>query len=628
MITIGFDQSEGEITFDSDIMINPILMNLEATLQRNAWEGDISDTENGGLSIALHVAITNFETILGFLRSASGEGVKFSKKTREVFEFIRDLLEQDVVESGETTAEHINQILSECDWNQNDRSLSEFQMRNMIKTVRRDNAAIFSVPGAGKTVEALAYSTYLTRGDCTYVIICPRNAYVAWESEMQACLGFSENSILRATGTDKELRAALLLRKKPLNAVLINYNRLWFRHNTISEYIRTREKNGTPVVFIMDESHHFKGGKAFTSGVKRCSAYASHRLILSGTPMPRSPGDLVHQFQALMPSEMGSINEGNIEDFSTGLFVRTTKDDLGLLEPNILWKDLPMDPLQAEIYDILTNEYARELAARGNARAWGDLIRLQRIIIYIIMHVSNPTLVDEKFLASLRNANPDLVDQIEEARSGHDRYGPKIRYALSRARQLASEGKKVLIWSYFVGNVSIISDGLEDIGAVFIRGDVPTEESWEEEYYVPEEHDEEEETREQKIRRFKEDEDCMVLVANPAAAGEGISLHDVCHHAIYVDRTFNATQFMQSMDRIHRYGKDSEGEIICQKIPTTIEIVRCKHSIDQVVHENLRRKMDTMYQWLNDPSLSPQLSSLEPMISEVELEMISTVRKT
>ena len=110
MITIDFDQSEGEITFDSDIRINPILMNLEATLQREVWEGDTSDTDKGGLSIALHVAITNFETILGFLRSASGEGVNFSNKAHEIFDFIRDLLEQDIVESGETTAEHINQI--------------------------------------------------------------------------------------------------------------------------------------------------------------------------------------------------------------------------------------------------------------------------------------------------------------------------------------------------------------------------------------------------------------------------------------------------------------------------------------------------------------------------------------
>ena len=91
MITIDFDQSEGEITFDSDIRINPILMNLEATLQREVWEGDISDTDKGGLSIALHVAITHFETILGFLRSASGEGIDFSDKAREVFDFIRDL---------------------------------------------------------------------------------------------------------------------------------------------------------------------------------------------------------------------------------------------------------------------------------------------------------------------------------------------------------------------------------------------------------------------------------------------------------------------------------------------------------------------------------------------------------
>ena len=45
MITIDFDQSEGEITFDSDIRINPILMKLEATLQREVWEGDISDTD-------------------------------------------------------------------------------------------------------------------------------------------------------------------------------------------------------------------------------------------------------------------------------------------------------------------------------------------------------------------------------------------------------------------------------------------------------------------------------------------------------------------------------------------------------------------------------------------------------
>ena len=43
--------------------------------------------------------------------------------------------------------------------------------------------------------------------------------------------------------------------------------------------------------------------------------------------------------------------------------------------------------------------------------------------------------------------------------------------------------------------------------------------------------------------------------------------------------TFHATEFMQSMDRIHRYGKDSNGDIICKKYDTVIEILSCKNSV-------------------------------------------------
>jgi SNF2 family DNA or RNA helicase len=220
-----------------------------------------------------------------------------------------------------------------------------------------------------------------------------------------------------------------------------------------------------------------------------------------------------------------------------------------------------------------------------------------------------------------------LAERIEDYGQGQSGFGPKIRWTLNRARELAGEGKKVLIWSNFVDNVSLIADELDDIGSVFIKGDVPVEESWKEGTIISDEGTEEEKTREQMIREFKTNDDCMVMVANPAAAGEGISLHDVCHHAIYIDRTFNATQFMQSMDRIHRYGKNSEGEVICQVNPVSIEILVCSGSIDLVVHENLRRKMERMYDWLRDPSLSSQLSALEPMITEGELSMISSIRE-
>ena len=81
---------------------------------------------------------------------------------------------------------------------------------------------------------------------------------------------------------------------------------------------------------------------------------------------------------------------------------------------------------------------------------------------------------------------------------------------------------------------------------MYIRGDVPTADGQDNPYArYSDASDAEEETREERIKKFKTDDSCMVMAANPAAAGEGISLHEVCHHAIYLDRTFHATQFMQ-----------------------------------------------------------------------------------
>ena len=40
--------------------------------------------------------------------------------------------------------------------------------------------------------------------------------------------------------------------------------------------------------------------------------------------------------------------------------------------------------------------------------------------------------------------------------------------------------------------------------------------------------------------------------SNPASTAESISLHEVCNHALYLDRNYNAAQFLQSQDRMHR----------------------------------------------------------------------------
>ena len=187
---------------------------------------------------------------------------------------------------------------------------------------------------------------------------------------------------------------------------------------------------------------------------------------------------------------------------------------------------------------------------------------------------SNPILL-------LRNLT-NFPDAVRETIEYGDSY--KIKYILIKARQLAKEGKKVLIWSGFVENVESLTQMLSDLGAKCIHGGVDAG------------SEEEENTRERIVKDFHDDPNMFVLVANPAACSESISLHMVCHHAIYLDRNYNAAQYLQSRDRIHRLGLPEGTE-------TTIEIVHAPSSIDDLVDSRLNVKINRMAEVLEDNSL-------------------------
>src|SRR5207302_3988173 len=137
----------------------------------------------------------------------------------------------------------------------------------------------------------------------------------------------------------------------------------------------------------------------------------------------------------------------------------------------------------------------------------------------------------------------------------------------------------------FVRNVEYVTERLADLGALYIHGGVDAGD------------EDDDETREGKIRLFHDDDSRRILVANPAAASEGVSLHRVCHHAIYLDRTFNAAHYLQSVDRIHRLG-------LPQTQVTTVEVLEAADTIDQRVSLRLKAKIEAMSRILNDPGLA------------------------
>lgn len=94
------------------------------------------------------------------------------------------------------------------------------------------------------------------------------------------------------------------------------------------------------------------------------------------------------------------------------------------------------------------------------------------------------------------------------------------------------------------------------------------------------------------------------IVANPQACSELISLHEACQNAIYYDQNYNAAEFLQSLDRIHRVG-GSETK------PVYYDFLQYSGSIDEKIFSRLFEKADRQMQVLEEENILFDLTSVE-----------------
>ncbi len=460
------------------------------------------------------------------------------------------------------------------------RELKSHQIRNICRLAALPASATFSVPGAGKTTEALATFAYRRQPGDRLLVIAPKNAFAAWDEQLEECFKEETRKFVRLRGPS--IAKALL--DDPA-FMLISYQQVPRSRELITQHLAKHR-----VHVFLDESHRIKAGAArlTANAVLSVSQLPVGKLVMSGTPMPQAADDLLPQFSFLYPEVQATAE--TVIDRMRPIYVRTNKGELGLKEPQIFIKSVAMSPLQNELYGYMKSEVARQAAAYLSDRGRGAFRTLGRSVTRLLMFVSHPALLSRE----LDSAKPGLFSAvIAEGK------GPKLNYVLHRARQLAREGKKVLIWSAFRHNVEFIADSLQDLGAVYIHGSVDAGD------------EDDDGTREGRIKLFHDDVNVRVMVANPAAASEGVSLHKVCHHAIYLDRTFNAAHFLQSMDRIHRLGLSKDQD-------TTIEIVECAQSVDETVNIRLRAKINAMAVALNDTSLRIDPIPMDPQSADDE----------
>jgi SNF2 family DNA or RNA helicase len=539
---------------------------------------DQSEVFESGIELPWHSFISNLE-ILSLAINVYGIKITFSSEAQALFdEGIKKKSDiQNIDQLPQLSDIEIEDILSAKGFL---RRLTKEQIRNVSKLSRLNSGATFSVPGAGKTTEAFAFYLLHKKDNQGLLVICPKNAFPAWEEQLSLCLGSNAPRIRRLTQGIEKIESDL--NDYPNDILLISYQQFIRTVSSIAKHLQKTQS----YVFV-DESHRIKGGDRTDTGkqIKRIAHLPVGKLIMSGTPMPNAIKDLLPQYSFLFPSD-GEINENNIIEKIRRVYVRTTKNEL--LNPtdfpiNTIRTEIPLNEPQKNLYNLIRSEELRQLSGISNndKRLYRQLSKSYMRLLQV---TSNPSLL----LKSLTSYPDALRETIEYGDSN------KIKYVAIKARQLAKEGKKVLIWSGFVENVESITQMLSDLGAKCIHGGVEAG------------SDDEENTREKIVKDFHDDPDMFVLVANPAACSEGISLHTVCHHAIYIDRNYNASQYLQSRDRIHRLGLE-KGTI------TTIEIVHSPKSIDDLVDSRLNDKIRRMAEVLDDESLR-----IEPVTVELD----------
>ena len=469
------------------------------------------------------------------------------------------------------------------------RELTKFQKRDLGKLLSLKHGANFSVPGAGKTTVTFALHLLACPADYSLLVVAPKNAFGVWSAIVDECI---DGEVAGARGEhfirlDDEATDLLTLHRQGHRRFIIGYDRFVRMTSQVAVFLRQ-----APTHLIVDEAHRIKAGEASQRGraILSVAALPVRRDILTGTPAPHSLNDLSPQVDFLWPgSRLGQrcIEAAIPREVLAPFYVRTTKHELNLTPPRRRFIHVEMGQAQLSLYSLLRSDAMRQLAGIKNSRSAADIIAARKCVMRLLQASTTPVSV----VAAFEEDGPRTDEKLNRLFQAVVDEGDsnKLHSAVQFCEQKSHLGRKVVVWTIFRHTIGRLERLMAHLNPVSVFGDTPT----------GDENDPE--TREGKIRRFHDDGSCWVLVANPAACSEGISLHQKCHEALYVDRSYNAAHYLQSIDRIHRLGLPPGTE-------TNITILQsvAPHqvgSIDHSVSRRLLTKIRAMESILDDADI-------------------------
>jgi len=505
------------------------------------------------------------------------------------------------------------------------------------------NACNFSVPGAGKTSIVYGAYSYLRSLPPTHskhvnklLIIGPLSSFGPWESEYEECFGKKVKSKRLSGGVTKGDRDNHLLSIEPIELTpeltLMSYQSVSFNLENLRYFL-----NGNPlnrVMVVLDEAHKIKNidGGVWAESVLSISKYCKSRVVLTGTPAPNGFEDIFNLYEFIWPKKnILNFNTYQLKEMSNNrfdpridqlienispFFIRIKKSDLNLPPiENHTPVSVQMGSVQREIYDFIENQYVRYFEENETALAGTDVLVRARFI-RLMQAATNPIMLtqplerffDEQGIRSDLHINDtEVIGKILKYKE-LEPIPSKFVALKNLVNKIIDDGGKVVVWGTFIRNIKELQKYLNSNGieSELLIGEVPVENDDFSEDII---------TREKIIKEFHNpDSRFKVIIANPFAVAESISLHKACHHAIYLERTFNASNFIQSKDRIHRVGLDPG-------VVTHYHYILSENSVDSTIHRRLEEKERRMLELIESQEI--------PLISEnldFEIDLKSDVK--
>ena len=484
------------------------------------------------------------------------------------------------------------------------RKLKPHQLKSAFHFYTVRNGANFSVPGSGKTSTILSvYEKLRLEGKCNLLfIVGPPSCFQPWQYEFNETLGRKATFTI-LSGGNQSFRKSEYYRSQE-NAHELYLSTFHTALNDCKDIITFFSQVNLKAFLIIDEAHYITQlGGSWANSLLEIGKKAAYKGILTGTPIPKSYKDIFNLFDFLWQEssplsqddkiqigtwEKNKKNENikNLLENNIGpLFYRVRKKDLGLI-PAIFHEPIivPMknvekkiyESVKAKIFELDKSDYFRNEDILN--KLWkGRMMRLRQAVSYPKLLLSAVDNYTERFIE-----NSDLKSQIKN----YDDYeiSGKLEALEKLVMTIRNKGQKVLIWSNFIGTLKLIKSHFNTIGerAELIYGKTPVRKD--DIILVNEEK-----TREDIRDEFLDMESGLnILIANPAACAESISLHKSCFHAVYYDLSYNGAQYLQSLDRIHRVGGSEINE-------ANYYFLQYENSIDQDIKKNLEAKAEKMY---------------------------------